>query len=336
MDHIPNEASATQPSLFLSLAKEWRLVRNCLIAGLLVALVSVLVLGARYTSTVSFIPQGSRSGQMRGLAAQLGFDVAGNEGAESPYFYVELLRTKEVLSHVVKRRYSAGDRSGDYATILGISTSDSAVRTDKAIKSLQKRVSVLADRRTGIVTIEVTEKDPQLSLQLASALLEEIARYNRESRQSRAAAERRFVESRLAAARREVKVAEDSLQTFLMNNRQFRTSPELTFQFDRLQRSVTQHALVVSSLAQNFEQTRIDEVRDTPVFSVVQPPRLPPRANPRGWLRMAAFGVSGGLVLAFLLLILLGGVERLRSENPEEYRGWLATLRDMRRNVLRF
>ncbi len=40
-------------------------------------------------------------------------------------------------------------------------------------------------------------------------------------------AERRFVESRLDRARRELRAAEDALQAFLQSNRQFSNSPEL-------------------------------------------------------------------------------------------------------------
>ena len=326
----------TRPHALLALTREWRLFRNSALLGMILAVAAVIGIGRSYTTTVSFVPQGSRSGQLRGLAAQFGFDVAGTEDAESPYFYVELLRTKEVLSRVVTSRFDDGDTSGDYATFVDISASDAAVRTDKATKVFQKQLIVLADRRTGLVTIEVKEKSPQLALQLASALLEEITRYNRETRQSRAGDERRFVEHRLAEARKELTVSEDSLRDFLVDNRQYRTSPELTFQFDRLQRSVTHRAGVVSSLAQNFEQTRIDEVRDTPVFSMVQPPRLAPRADPRGWRRALALGFAGGIVLAFILRMGLGWAARVRTERPDEYQAWLATLRDVRRNIVRF
>lgn len=324
-----------QPSLFLGLLESWRLIRNCLLLGLLVSVSIVLMLGRRYTATVAFAPQGSSSGQLRGLAAQFGFDIAGSQDAESPYFYVELVQTKDLLNRVVTRRYVAGDTSGDYATFLGLTTVDSAVRSDKAIVGLAKRLGVSADRRTGIVTITVTERYPRLSLELASAVLDEIGRYNRESRQTRAGAERRFVEARLAAATKQLDASQDSLQTFLTQNREFRSSPELSFQYDRLNRSVTEHAGVVSSLAQNFEQARIDEVRDTPVISIVEPPELPARANGRGWIHAILLGLCGGLLVALGIHATFGVIALVKGTHPDEYQGWLEALRDLRRNILR-
>lgn len=314
-----------EPNALLDLLKDWRLFRNCTAIGAVMAFVSLLIVGKHYTTGVSFVPQGSRSGQLRGLAAQFGFDVAGSESGESPFFYVELVRTKEVLTRVVTRQYDEGETRGDYAALREISESDSALRTFKAIRALERKLSVTADRRTGIVSFAVTADSRRLSLELAQALLEEIARYNRETRQSRASAERRFVESRLAQARSDVQRSEDSLQTFLVKNRSYRSSPELTFEYERLQRSVTHRAGVVSSLAQNFEQTRIDEVRDTPVFSMVQPPRLPARHDSRGWQKVLILWVAAGIVVAFLLRFAMQTASQLSGESVREL-GHLATI----------
>lgn len=322
-----------EPSVLFDLLGDWRLFRNCVAIGAVLAFVSLLIIGKHYTTSVSFVPQGSRSGQLRGLAAQFGFDVAGSESGESPFFYVELVRTKEVLTRVVTRTYDDGESQGDYATLRDISEADSALRTFKAIRAIEKKLSVTADRRTGIVSFSVTADSPRLSLELAEALLEEIARYNKETRQSRAAAERKFVEARLAQARSEVQGSEDSLQTFLVKNRSYRSSPELTFENDRLQRSVTHRAGVVSSLAQNFEQTRIDEVRDTPVFSLVQPPRLPARHDSRGWQKTLILWVAASVVVAFLLRFAKQTASQLTGENVRDLRHLAAVLRRFGRRI---
>jgi uncharacterized protein involved in exopolysaccharide biosynthesis len=330
----PTPAAPSRNSLLLSTAKNWRLFRNCIILGVLIAIGVRLALGRRYSTTAAIFPQPTRSSQLSGLAAQFGLDLGANDATESPYFYADLLRTSQLLTGVVTRRYTAAGKTQDFAGFAGITTADSAARTEKAIKELLDRFSVSPDRRTGIVRIRVTEKEPHLALQLANALLDGVAIYNREARQSRASAERRFVEERLRAARDELTGAEDSLQIFLTHNREFRTSPALTFQHDRLQRSVTLRATVVSSLAENFEQARLEEVRDTPVFSVVEAPHLPARPDPRGLTRAAIIGLGGGLLVAVLLQLTIEATAGLRAGNEEEYQEWMATLRDLRRHLL--
>jgi uncharacterized protein involved in exopolysaccharide biosynthesis len=328
-------AANTQPSILLAFARDWRLFRNCVLLGVIVAGATILIIGRRYTTTMAFTPQAPRSSQLSGIAAQFGLDLSASTGAESPYFYVELMQTKDILWRVATHVYTVDGKSADYASFSSILSTDSAVRGDKAIKHLAKRLNVVVDRRSGIITVDVTDENPQLAFQLATTLLSEIGRYNRESRQTRAAAERKFVESRLDAARGEFMAAEDSMQAFMTTNRDFRASPALTFEYDRLQRSITQRAAVVTTLVQSFEQARIDEVRDTPVISIVQPPGVAARADPRGSVVALTLGVACGLIAALLFQLTRSALSWLRAEKPEEYEGWTAALADMRRNLLR-
>jgi uncharacterized protein involved in exopolysaccharide biosynthesis len=338
MESTPAESTPSFEwhAVLLSVAKSWRLYRNCIILGVLASVGIKLVKGKRYTSTASIVPQAARSSQLRGIAAQFGIDVGGADGAESPYFYVSLVETNELRTGVVNRRYVVGTDTGDYAHFQDISVPDSAMRTYEAIRELNKHLGASADRRTNIVTISATEKDPVLALQVVQAVLAELTAYNKESRQTRAGAERRFAEGSLATARKELKAAEDSLQDFMVRNREFRSSPSMTFEYERLQRSVEQHSGVVTSLAQNYEQSRLDEVRDTPVFSMVESPRLPARHDPRGLINTIVTGIGGGLVLAVLIQLLREVAVRMRADNAAEYMEWRTTLRDLGRNVWRW
>jgi uncharacterized protein involved in exopolysaccharide biosynthesis len=58
---------------------------------------------------------------------------------------------------------------------------------------------------------------------------------------------------------------------------------------------------VYTSLAQAYEQAKIEEVRDTPVLSIVVPPSLPAKGDSRdlakrGIVLTVFFAVLGGLV----------------------------------------
>jgi len=60
---------------------------------------------------------------------------------------------------------------------------------------------------------------------------------------------------------------------------------------------------VYSSLAQAFEQARIDEVRNTPVLTLVDPPNLPAEPD-RRWLLAKALlaALLGAMIGAFVAL----------------------------------
>ena len=67
----------------------------------------------------------------------------------------------------------------------------------------------------------------------------------------------------------------------------------------RLQREVELQQQLVIGLAQQYEESRIREVRDTPVITVIEHPALPARADSR-----SAFST----MFAALIVALLGAV----------------------------
>lgn len=82
----------------------------------------------------------------------------------------------------------------------------------------------------------------------------------------------------------------------LERNRRYEGSPGLTFRYERLQRRVNLRQQVFTPLSKSYEQAKIDEVRNTPVITVVEPPELPARPDP--WR----------LKLKGLLGLILGGI----------------------------
>jgi len=265
-----------------------------------------------WTTTASFRPQGSDGpGELASLASQFGVNIGGGETTESPAFYQELLTSREILSRVAAADYPLDGQALPLVDILEIEADPEEPRAEElrlvqAIEWLRESaVSVSTGRETGLLTLEVQTEWPEVSRGIADGLLAEVARFNLETRQSQASAERSFVEERVGAAREDLERAEAQLQAFLESNRQIGSSPELQFDRDRLQREVSLRQQVYSTLVQSYEQARISEVRDTPVITVLQAPFVPIRPDGRGLVLRFALGVvlggMAGVVLAFLV-----------------------------------
>ena len=127
------------------------------------------------------------------------------------------------------------------------------------------------------------------------------------------------MEAQAGEAERALREAEDRLQGFLQRNRVI-SSPDLGFEHDRLQRQVTLRQQVYTSLVQNQEEARIREVRDTPVITVLENPRLPVVSEPR---RSVLKGILGGLaggLLGAMIAFLAEGVSRARRQSSGEAR----------------
>lgn len=309
---VPDDEISLWEVLAVLLRRRWTIVLTTLLA--FAAAVSFVLLRDRtFTTQASFRPQGSEASasQLMALATQFGVNIPGAvQGEEaSPAFYAELLTSREILSRIAAREYHVEGVGGaglaDLLEVEDEDEDDGELRLRRTIEALRNGVlTVQTSRETGIVTIEARTNWPDLSLEIARRLLDEIARFNLDTRQSQAAAERAFIEERVDSAREALTEAEASMQAFLQANRQWENSPDLTFQHDRLERDISLRQQVYTTLVQSFEQARITEVRDTPVITVLQPPFLP-APDPRGLVLMAAVGIAlggmAGLVLAFVV-----------------------------------
>jgi uncharacterized protein involved in exopolysaccharide biosynthesis len=202
------------------------------------------------------------------------------------------------------------------------------LRREAVIRRLGDRIQAVAVVKTGVVRVRVTAESASLALEMVRCILDRLNWFNLETRQSQARAERRFMEGRLDEARTELRAAEDRLQGFLQRNREYRNSPELTFQQDRLARDVQVKQQVYTSLAQAYEQARIEEVRDTPVITVVEQPDLPVRPDRRGAARSALVALIAGGMLATLIAFVMTLLERERTLNEDEIVAVQAELRE--------
>lgn len=303
--------------------------RIILIAALLGTVVGAYVLFSKrlYVSTASFSLQGSDTRRFSGIAAQIGLALPAGEGTQSPAYYVELLGSREILGSAAASPYFQtrdGRRtSATLADIYGIKESDSALRQEETVRRLRTAISSEKSRETGIVGISVAAPSPALAQQLLSRLLELLNEFNLKTRQSQAANERRFIEQRLAEVTVDLRAAEDRLQNFLQRNRDaFSNTPDLSFEHDRLSREVALRQQVYTSLAQNYEQARIDEVRDTPAMTIIEAPNLPVRPAPRGFVRKVLLAIILGLVIGILpivLQVLMSAHHRTLEEEAAEF-----------------
>jgi uncharacterized protein involved in exopolysaccharide biosynthesis len=104
----------------------------------------------------------------------------------------------------------------------------------------------------------------------------------------------------------------------MQRNRDYRNSPELSFQQDRLSRAVSMEQQVYNSLAEAYEQAKLEEVRDTPVLTVVEAPMPPVRPDSRGVIKKGLAGLLVGGVIGVLMAFLREAAARLNSQSQPE------------------
>lgn len=328
------------------------IVVSTLLFSVLAAVITVLF-PRSWTATASFVPQSSvaqTASRLSSLASQFGINVGGADGGQNPEFYAELVRSRAILGKVAEDTFNVAGSDEQRGTmggpvtvqnILNVKGETVALRREAVIRWLQKKaVSVGVGDQTGIVTVSVTTRWPMLSQEIAGRIVDLVNRFNLETRQSQAGAERRFIEERMAETHRELRSAEDTLQRFLQDNRAFENSPELAFQQDRLQREVNMRQQMYTTLTQSYEQARIDEVRNTPVITVIESAETPVKPDSRHGFRNIILGLVFGTFLGVLLAFTMEGLRTGSPEDAEDYAEvahlWNETKSDLTRVTKRF
>lgn len=334
-----------------------------------------MVLPSKYTSDASFVPQtGSGSGQLSqlsGVASQFGIDVPMSEAGESPQFYADLLTSRRLLEEAVTSRYvltrrvvngdsafqsdasQAGSREGSGSrgsggrpdvdsdrgsSLVELYDVDGDTRAEavaEAAERLDDAVAVSANPETGMVELSVTTPWPAVSRQVVERLVELVNRFNNRVRQSQASAQAQFVGERLEEAERELRAAEDSLEAFLQRNVSWQQSPELRFRHDRLQRRVDLKQQVYTSLASRYEEARIDEVRSTPVVTVVTEPQIPARPDPSRLPLKAILGIMLGGMVGVVWAFGAEIAQTASEEETEDFREFVTLRQEAAEDVRR-
>jgi len=313
---------ASQPSLervlALLLRHRVQVVVWCAFCAL--ALVAItLFRGPTYTAHTSFVPQSRRNSSLAsGFAAQLGVVLPGQDQTQSPNFYADLASSNLVLGAVADSSVPGASCKTSLRDFFKLSRDDSpAVTRARIITKLRARLSSNVVLKTGLVELNVKTKDPAVSASILQDILGELERFNQGARRTQASAERRFTERRFDEVRGELNTAEQRLVSFLERNRDFQNSPVLPFEQDRLQRDVQNKQQGFQTLSQAVEQARIDEVRDTPVLSIIEPPTVPPVRDSRGLalklIAALAFGVATAAGVATLAVLRADQRQRARE-----------------------
>lgn len=305
------------------LRRRWAIILPAL-AVLAVTLTWALVRPRTYTATAAFVPQVDKAGSaLEGLSSRLNLNLGSGDPMQSPQFYVALMESREILRGVAETRYrvptAAGEATVTLAELYEPKGETPELRRDALLRKVARQVEATQSQPTGIVEVSVTTPYRELSAQMTERILALVNDFNLQTRQSQARAERRFVEQRLADVRAELRAMEGRQQSFLQRNRDFGLSSALAIERERLEREVAMHRALYAELAQNFERARMEEVRDTPVITVLERPEVPARADSRKLVRHGLLALIAGGLLGILVAFTREYLQRVRDGEAEDY-----------------
>lgn len=195
--------------------RERRFLRQAAALGLLAGILVAFLLPIRYESTTRLMPPDSQSNTGMAMLASL----IGKTGATGSLGGIagDLLgmKTSGALFVSVLRSATVGDRLVDKFDLQKIYRK--RYRED-ARKKLAEKTDIEEDRKSGVLSITVTDHDPVRAAALAQAYVDELDRLVAQLSTSAAHRQRVFLEHRLAEVNADLETAEKEFSRFASNN----------------------------------------------------------------------------------------------------------------------
>ncbi|RKZ31553.1 hypothetical protein DRQ36_01585 [bacterium] len=95
--------------------------------------------------------------------------------------------------------------------------------------------------------------------------------------------------------------------------------PELALEYARLFRELTIQELLYEYLTQQYEQARIEEKKDIPILQVLSKAKVPQKKDRPKRAVIAILTLFGVFILTCLWTVGAGALERMRTNNPDDY-----------------
>ncbi len=206
------KASVASARLWLLWERRVFLFR-CACWGVAAATLIAFLIPKRYESTTRLMPPDSQSGSgMAMIAALAGKSVPGLGGLagdllgskSSGALFSEVLYSRTVEDRIVDRF--------NLRTVYGVRYQEDAR------KDLARQTFVNEDHKSGVITITVTDHDPNRAAAMARAYVEELDRLVSEVSTSSARRERIFIEQRMASVKQDLSSAEQEFSQFASKN----------------------------------------------------------------------------------------------------------------------
>lgn len=186
---------------------ERRFLFRLVFVGLLLATLIAFLIPSQFESTTQLMPPDSQPSSnlamLAGMSGPGGLGMLAGDllGIKSTgALFVGVLRSRTVEDRVVDRF--------DLRKVYGESL------LMRARQKLTERTSISEDRKSGIITITVTDHDPKRAAAMAAAYVEELNTLIAQLSTSSARRERVFLEDRLVAVKQELEAAEKDFSQF--------------------------------------------------------------------------------------------------------------------------
>ncbi len=173
---------------------------------------------------------------------------------------------------------------------------------EEVYQSLTGRIHVTVDKETDVITLTVQMQDPFISAQVTQVVLEKLQDFITEYRTQKAKQDLEFTEAVFEDAKQRYYRSQSIYAQFEDANKNIVTASYRAEQ-ERLRNEMSLAYNVYNTLAQKLEQDRLKVQERTPVYTVIEPAKVPLRASsPRKIFILIGFMFLAGVVAVGYIL----------------------------------
>ena len=268
-----------------------------------------------YVTTAKLLPTGEDNSlsNIQGLASQFGLALPFQSGSNLSFsdIYPEIVKSRQLTGIVLEKKFNTR-KFGQNQLLKNILSRqyrldkyDIDERFKRSSEILQDNIKVSKARLTSIVTLEVRGLEPEFAVDLANTIISESDKLQREFKTHQISDKRSFIEERIKDVKKDLESAQEDLKEFRERNRQVQYSPALLLEEERLTTEMDVKKEIFSTLKQQFELVKIEEVEEGATVQILDKPVAPyEKSSPKIFLSIflsifIGFGLS--VVIAYVM-----------------------------------
>tara|TARA_B100000519_G_scaffold168327_1_gene152998 strand:+ start:549 stop:1628 length:1080 start_codon:yes stop_codon:yes gene_type:complete len=265
-----------------------------------------------YQSTAQILSSTkTANNRLTGIASQLGVEIPITQN-EPKWDYKNILMSRTLAKSLLYKTFDT-EKYGKGQTLLYIlNNGNNVLPENKNAKELiainninSNMLNVSENNKTNTLELRFNTFEPKLAKELLESLIGELDKHLKDFAKRSTSETKHFIEERILETQAELENKEEALKDFTMRNRRIENSPLLLLEKQRLMREVTVLTGVFTTLKQQYETTKIEELRDSDYIIVLDKPDLPFKAiSPNLRIRLIfslVYGLGIGLILALVL-----------------------------------
>lgn len=163
-------------------------------------------------------------------------------------------------------------------------------------KSLQDKLSVEVDKKSGLISVKATTEEPVFAAQLVQKAIELLQQYVIDYKTQQTRQNLLFVEESYNEKKAEYENAQRAFFTYKDRHRNI-VSERVDVEYQQLSDTYDMASTVFKGLAQQLEQAKIAVKEETPAFTVLEPAKVPlEKSSPKKKLIAIVSVFLGGFI----------------------------------------